>query len=185
VARAAAPVGAFVAPTMFYGASGEHQGFPGTTSIGTAALEAVLVELVRSAATWAGGILIVNGHGGNLEALGNAIPQLIAERHRVAWVACTVAGGDAHAGRIETSVMLELAPQLVDLPAAVVGNTSSMAVLLPSLRAGGTRSVSESGVLGDPTGASAAEGAELLAEMIATVTARLERWAPDDRGCLS
>ena len=39
--------GVLVGPAIAYGASGEHEGFPGTVSIGTAALESVLVEYGR------------------------------------------------------------------------------------------------------------------------------------------
>ena len=53
-----------VAPALAYGASGEHAGFAGTLSIGLAALEHVVVELVRSADHFAG-VVLVNGHGGN------------------------------------------------------------------------------------------------------------------------
>ncbi|BFO16915.1 hypothetical protein SHKM778_33030 [Streptomyces sp. KM77-8] len=42
-----------VAPTLAYGNSGEHAGFPGTVSIGHEALRFVLVETVRSFALWA------------------------------------------------------------------------------------------------------------------------------------
>ncbi|HET7720624.1 MAG TPA: creatininase family protein, partial [Acidimicrobiales bacterium] len=38
-----------VAPALPYGSSGEHAGFAGTLSIGAAATELVVVELVRSA----------------------------------------------------------------------------------------------------------------------------------------
>src|SRR6478752_10318203 len=38
-----------VAPALPYGSSGEHAGFPGALSLGQAALETTLVELVRSA----------------------------------------------------------------------------------------------------------------------------------------
>ncbi|MEX0766883.1 MAG: creatininase family protein, partial [Microthrixaceae bacterium] len=38
-----------IAPPIGIAASGEHQGFSGTLSIGTAVLEMVLTELVRSA----------------------------------------------------------------------------------------------------------------------------------------
>ena len=38
-----------VAPAVAYGASGEHEGFAGTLSIGQEALESVVVELGRSA----------------------------------------------------------------------------------------------------------------------------------------
>src|SRR5687768_15106948 len=43
-----------LAPTLAYGASGEHADFPGTVSIGHEALRAVLVEIVRSVSPWAG-----------------------------------------------------------------------------------------------------------------------------------
>src|SRR3954449_5713373 len=57
-----------VAPPITIGASGEHQGFAGTLSIGTDAMTNVLIELVRSA-DWAAGVVFVNGHGGNAAAM--------------------------------------------------------------------------------------------------------------------
>ncbi|MET4782203.1 mycofactocin biosynthesis peptidyl-dipeptidase MftE [Glaciihabitans sp. UYNi722] len=176
---------AIVAPTIYYGASGEHQSFPGTVSVGHEALQLMLVELARSLSTWAGSILIVNGHGGNVASLSVVIPQLIAEQHRVAWVPCTVRHGDAHAGRIETSLMLHLAPQSVDMASASPGNVSPMSELLPAMRKGGTRAVSASGVLGDPIGATASDGVALLDKMIATALRRFTAYAVDDRGCLA
>src|SRR5215204_2587064 len=71
--------GALLAPALAYGASGEHEGFPGTISIGTEALTGLLVEYGRSAGRWAGRVLLVNGHGGNLEALGSAGSLLRSE----------------------------------------------------------------------------------------------------------
>ena len=67
-------------------------------------------------------------------------------------------GGDAHAGRTETSLMLALAPSEVLLDRAAAGDTRPIAELLPELRAHGVREVSPNGVLGDPAGASAEEG---------------------------
>jgi mycofactocin system creatininase family protein len=174
-----------VAPTVLYGASGEHQSFPGTVSIGHEALQATLVELVRSFSTWAGDILFVNGHGGNVASLAAAVPRMIGEGHRVAWVSCSVRDGDAHAGRVETSIMLHLAPELVDLAMARPGNVTPVGDLMAQLRLGGTQSVSPSGVLGDPTGANAAEGAALLDEMVETTLRRLNASAPDGRGLLT
>ncbi|HHX84702.1 MAG TPA: creatininase family protein, partial [Actinomycetales bacterium] len=63
---------AVLLPAWEYGASGEHQSFPGTVSIGTDALAGALLELARSAGEWAGRLLVVNGHGGNVEALRRA-----------------------------------------------------------------------------------------------------------------
>ena len=174
-----------VAPTLPYGASGEHQAFPGTVSIGSEALQVVLIELVRSVATWADGVIFVNGHGGNCQALSTAVRRLIAEKHRVAWLPCAVPDGDAHAGRTETSLMLHLDPQLVDMSRARVGNVTPVRELLPALAAGGMRAVSPSGVLGDPTGANAAEGSVLLGSMIDSVLRRIAGGSVDHRGCLS
>jgi creatinine amidohydrolase len=175
---------ALVLPAMPVGASGEHQDFPGTSSLGTTALRFVIIELVRSIATWAGSITLVNGHGGNRDALSAAVPQLRSEGHTVAWVPCGVASGDAHAGRTETSLMLHLRPELVDLDRAVVGAVGDLAELLPRLTAEGTRAVSPSGILGDPTGASADEGALLLAEMVRGAIRRIEASWVDSRGLL-
>src|SRR5687768_18601906 len=85
--------GALIAPALPYGASGEHEGFPGTISIGTECLTGLLVEYGRSAGRWAGRVLVVNGHGGNLDALRAAVPLLRSEGRDVAWFPCGVRGG--------------------------------------------------------------------------------------------
>ena len=68
-----------VAPALPYGASGEHQGYAGTLSIGQAALELVVVELVRSIGPEVAHVVLVNGHGGNVEALTRALDLLRGE----------------------------------------------------------------------------------------------------------
>ncbi len=187
VARAAAPdLGAMVAPPMSYGASGEHQGFPGTISIGTAALTIVLVEYGRSACEWAARLVFVNGHGGNVDALRSAVALLRAEDREVAWSSPAVLrGADAHAGHTETSVLLHLWPHLVLTAECRPGNTEPLADLMPRLRAGGVRAVSESGVLGDPTTATAADGERLFAEMTRDCVDRVRRWRPRHDGMLT
>ena len=45
--------GLLCAPDLNYGASGEHEGFAGTISIGHEALRGLLVEYGRSACRWA------------------------------------------------------------------------------------------------------------------------------------
>ena len=186
VAEAVVPqvAGALLAPALAYGASGEHEDFPGTISIGTEALSALLVEYGRSAGRWAGRLLVVNGHGGNLEALRTAVPLLRAEGRDVAWFPCGVPRGDAHAGRTETSLMLLVDPKMVREALATTGETTPIGELLPRLRAEGVRAVSPDGVLGDPTGASAAEGAELLAGLTARLEAAATRWDVDAAGRL-
>ena len=183
-AAAASLDGALLAPPLAYGASGEHEGFPGTVSIGTEALTGLLVEYGRSACRWAGRVLVVNGHGGNLDALRSAVPLLRAEGRDVAWFPCGVPGGDAHAGRTETSLMLHVEPDRVLGEQAVPGVTTPIGVLLPRLRAEGVRGVSPTGVLGDPTGASAEEGAALLAGLVERLVAAARAWDADGTGRL-
>ncbi|MCW2676640.1 MAG: putative Creatininase [Modestobacter sp.] len=186
VAAAAVPAldGALLAPALPYGASGEHEGFPGTVSIGTEVLTALLVEYGRSAGRWAGRLLVVNGHGGNLDALRRAVPLLRTEGRDVAWFPCGVPGGDAHAGRTETSLMLHVEPGGVRQALAEAGETAPIGELLPRLRAEGVRGVSPNGVLGDPAGASAEEGAVLLAAMVDRLVSAVTAWDVDAAGRL-
>ena len=67
--------------------------------------------------------------------------------------------------------MLHLRPASVRLDLAVAGDTRRLGEILPDLLAGGVASVSANGVLGDPAGASAAEGAAVLAAMVEHVLA--------------
>ncbi len=172
----AARLDAVVAPALAYGASGEHEGFPGTVSLGTDALTTVLVEYGRSACRWAGRLLVVNGHGGNLDALRSAVPLLRAEGRDAAWFPCGVPGGDAHAGRTETSLLSHVEPAAVRADRSVPGVTTPIGELLPRLRAEGVRAVSPTGVLGDPAGASAEEGARLLADLAARLSDAVAAW---------
>ncbi|MFA1541855.1 mycofactocin biosynthesis peptidyl-dipeptidase MftE [Actinomadura monticuli] len=180
--RPARPV--LVAPPIPYGASGEHAGFPGTVSLGHEALRAVLVETVRSLSLWAGRIVFVNGHGGNVPTLDGAVEAMRGEGHDVAWTGCEAPGGDAHAGFTETSVMLHLAPHLVRPFDAVAGDARPLAELMPDLIARGVRAVSPSGVLGDPAGASAERGREILASMAVSAARRIGGGRADARGRL-
>ena len=163
-----------VAPPVPYGASGEHAGFAGTLSIGTAALQLLLVELGRSAtATWRR-VLLLSAHGGNADAVRSAVAVLRGEGRDVrAWSPAWP--GDAHAGRTETSVQLALDPSRVLPGRAQPGATEPLADLLPRLRAGGVRAVSPNGVLGDPSGAGADEGDRLLAGAVDQLDAWLGR----------
>jgi mycofactocin system creatininase family protein len=158
----------WVAAPISIGASGEHQGFPGVLSIGTTVLTAVIVELTRSLSLWAGEVVFINGHGGNITALTDAITQLQEEGHTVRWLPCATEG-DAHAGYTETSLMLHLAPDSVDLERAAAGNTAPITELLPALRRDGVRAISPTGVLGDPTGASADAGARIFNQIVSAV----------------
>lgn len=161
-----------VAPAVAFGASGEHADFAGTLSIGTDALITVLVELGRSADAFAR-VMFVNGHGGNVGALQRAVITLQSESRNVHAWSWSLPDADAHAGGTETSLLLAIDPELVELDAAEPGRTEPITDLLPALRTNGVRSVSPNGVLGDPTGASASEGRTLLIRLVDDLVADL------------
>lgn len=163
-----------VAPVVAFGSSGEHAGFAGTLSIGRETTEAVLVELGRSATADFAHVVLVCAHGGNAVPLRSALDRLSGEGRPVSgwWPRW---GGDLHAGRTETSLMLAVDPGRVRMAVASPGDTRSLGELLPLLESGGVRPVSPSGVLGDPTGASAEEGRALLGEAAADLAGLVAR----------
>jgi mycofactocin system creatininase family protein len=178
---AAARADVLIAPAVSLGSSGEHAGFAGTLSIGQRAVELLLLELGRSAADTFAHLLLVSAHGGNAEPVARAVRQLRAESRDVhpffpSWP------GEPHAGEPETSLMLALHPDLVRMDLAVTGDTRPIAETLPLMRAGGVRSVSASGVLGDPLGATAAAGWTLLASLTADLVADVDVWSPAGAG---
>src|SRR5690606_18608705 len=106
-----------LAPPLTITASGEHQGFPGTLSIGTEVMAGVVIELARSA-EWASGVVFVNGHGGNVTAMERAADVFAHEHREVLIWWPHLPDGDPHAGHTETSLMLALAPEQVRTDAA-------------------------------------------------------------------
>ncbi len=176
---AARCAGVAVAPAVPYGASGEHADFPGTLLLGHEVLADLIVELVRSARRSFAGVVLVNAHGGNEDALGAAQRRCAVEGDDVLVWRAVVPDGDAHAGRTETSLLLAIDPAAVRLSLAEPGCTEPLATLLPRLRAEGVRPVSSNGVLGDPTGASVEEGRELLEALVRDLTDVVSsHWSP-------
>jgi creatinine amidohydrolase len=128
VSSAQRPV--IVAPVLSFGSSHHHLPRPGTLSMTSPTLAAVLVDLLRSAAvTGYRRMFVLNGHGGNEDIARQAIRDVAlaedvttgcagywslawdaviaaAERHGVAPV-------PGHAGSFETSIVLSLWPELV------------------------------------------------------------------------
>lgn len=164
-----------LACAIAYGSSGEHQGFPGTLSIGQEATELLLVELGRSATVTFPRVLFVSGHGGNAAPIRRAVERLRAEGRDVrAWAPSLP--GDAHAGHTETSIMLHLAPSRVRSARAAPGCIEPLDQLLPRLRDGDLAHVSPTGVLGDPTEADAETGRRLLENALADLLDLVDRW---------
>lgn len=151
-----------IAPTISITASDEHQGFPGTLSTGTQALKDSVVAICRSAA-WARGVCIVNGHGGNADALAAITSALEYEQitHNV-WSLPSYVGGDMHAGHTETSLMLHISPESVrNVP--LESGTHITHGIVDEMREQGVQGVSTNGIIGDASTATASHGEAVLA----------------------
>jgi len=166
-----------IGPSLCFTASGEHSGFPGTLSVGNRVLRDVLVEVGRSADAFCG-TLFVSAHGGNIGALRSAVGTLVGESRRVrGWSAPNPPGADAHAGRVETSVMMAIRPDLVrELPPAQDGCELALGEVIGALRRSGVRSVSANGVLGNPAASSAELGESILGFWTENLTRSVDGW---------
>ena len=162
-----------VAPTVAISASDEHAGFPGTLSTGSAALADSVVAICRSA-SWAQGICIVNGHGGNTDALARIGSALTYEkiRHSV-WSLPSYEGADMHAGHTETSVMLHIEPAKVQIDGIEPGTIGDASSLVAQMRTSGIVGVSNNGVLGDPTTATSEHGVAVMKLYSSSLAAHL------------
>lgn len=151
-----------VAPTIAITASDEHAGFHGSLSTGTSALVDSVIAICRSA-SWTAGVCIINGHGGNTDALSRIESALHFENitHKV-WSLPAYEGGDMHAGHTETSVLLHIAPEMVDMSRAEKGATGTASELIATMREGGVAAVSPNGIIGDATTATAEHGISVM-----------------------
>ncbi len=180
-------------PTLDYTKSNEHAWSPGTIWLSATTLLAVLDDLGRCLATTAARKLVfLNGHGGN-SALLNVANRELRLRHGLQTFLAHPGlpvdqGGSApaselgmgvHGGEEETSIMLHLAPSLVDMSLAVRSVPEALAANR-YVRFGGRVSFGwlsndffPNGVIGDPTGATAARGQELFDGAVGSLAAAL------------
>jgi len=169
-----------IAPPITYGKSNEHTGFPGTLSISATALHRLAASLAGQLhALGFRHIRLFNTHGGNTAVLRSLVaaggfprgcslgflqgafrPELPAQE--AAW--------GMHADEWESSLMLACAPELVDMskacceyPARIDDPGLLRPEKAPATFAWLSRDVSQSGVLGDATRATAQKGREWLA----------------------
>ena len=205
VRRAAAGDGAgsdvWLLPSIGYTKSNEHARLPGTMWISTSTLYDTVMDIGTSVAeTPAKTLVFVNGHGGNSSLLDVLLRDL---RHhhdlRTFLVSSPPTPGESergigvHAGWSETSMMLHLDPELVDMDAAAdLGPQVAHSVAdCTHIGFGGpvkfgwlSTDLSPSGVVGDPTGASAAAGERLVEEYISSIVEALPDIATFNPGAL-
>ena len=184
-----AEIPAYALPSLCYGKSNEHWRFPGTITLSAQTLTAVLMDTAES--IYRAGfrkLLLVNAHGGQPQVieivardLRQHYPDLMVFPLFV-WgaphCAAELVGSHEyefgiHAGDVETSVMLALLPELVNMAEAVrefpadlpAGSLLSLEGQLPI--AWTTDDLSRSGIVGDATVATAGKGEAILASLAA------------------
>jgi creatinine amidohydrolase len=180
VARYGDQLDLWLLPPLAYTKSNEHAWSAGSIWLSATTLLAVLDDLGRSLARLeARRLVFLNGHGGNSSLLNVACRDL-----RLAYGFMTFLlhpsvppdqggasdpgelGMGIHGGRGETSIMLHLRPDLVDMAQATRNVPNALAENL-YVRFGGkvtfgwlSNDFGPDGHIGDPTGASAQLGAE-------------------------
>lgn len=177
-----------VAPTVWMGLAEHHMTFGGTFTLDFHAYHAVLRCLCRSVDRHGfPRIFILNGHGGNVSALGVIAGELAHElTAKVATATYWHLKGTVtrfgeileqqsnvlHAGEAESSMLLALAPDLVDRDAMRTTEGPMGDIVRPSGAYGYRHicDISPSGVLGKPQTATARKG-ELLLDAAAEAVA--------------
>jgi creatinine amidohydrolase/Fe(II)-dependent formamide hydrolase-like protein len=192
VAEACSDPKPFVLPLISYGVSYHHNDFKGTISISNDTLSQLVYEIGMSAAhNGIKKLVIINGHGGNSPALNNAAQKInrdakifvcvdTGETSDVDILDFIETPNDVHGGEIETSTSLAVRPHLVTMEKAVklIPHFSSRYLDFTAKRSvpwyAYTRKVSQNGVMGDPTKASAEKGEKIWRIMIAHLVALVE-----------
>ena len=185
VAAACSDPKPFVLPLVAYGVSYHHEEFQGTISISNDTLARLVYEIgISVSRNGIKKLIIINGHGGNSPALNHAAQMINRDSHIFV---CVDTGetsdvdiynlvdtpNDVHAGEIETSATLAVRPHLVKMDQAPksVPEFSSRYLDFTSKRGvlwyAHTRKISNTGVMGDPTKASAEKGQKIWEIMIA------------------
>jgi creatinine amidohydrolase/Fe(II)-dependent formamide hydrolase-like protein/7-cyano-7-deazaguanine synthase in queuosine biosynthesis len=181
-----------VLPSISYGVSYHHDDFKGTVSISNDALARLVYDIgISVSRNGIRKLVIINGHGGNSPVLNYAAQMINRDAHIFVCVdtgetsdvdvySLVETPNDVHAGEIETSAALAVRPHLVkmDLARREVPEFSSRYLDFTSKRGvlwyAYTRKISQSGVMGDPTRASAEKGKKIWEMMITHLVALIE-----------
>jgi creatinine amidohydrolase len=163
-------------PPVTISCSHEHAAWPGTVSISSVTLHAVVRDIAASLRrSGVDTLVVVNGHGGNY-VLGNVVQESSARGERMAlfpaaedWETARERAGvatslltDMHAGEIETSILLHAHPECVrpgyEASDFVADDRRHLLTL-------GMSGYTDSGVIGRPSLGSAEKGKALLASL--------------------
>jgi creatinine amidohydrolase len=182
VGRWGAELDLWLMEPLAYSKSNEHAHFPGSVWLSVETLLGVLDGVGRAvAATGAQRLVLFNGHGGNSALLGVACRELRLAHGLMTFLmhpsvppdqggvsTAEEAGMGVHGGLEETSLVLHLRPDLVDV-ASATRNVPEWLAANRHVRFGGSvpfgwlaDDFGPDGHIGDPTGANAATGAQLF-----------------------
>lgn len=186
---------ALVAPTLRVGCSQHHLAFPGTISIEPSTLRELIVSY--STTLLSHGFrraIIIPSHGGNFQVVGEAVAeltqkfpgkqvvtfadlkQLIDASHKLSSEFGIAPGASgAHAGEFETSILLFMCPELVDMDHAEEGFTNDIGPLIPDLLKYGLAKVTANGILGDGRLGDATRGEKYLLAWLDLIISEVER----------
>jgi creatinine amidohydrolase len=186
---------ALVAPCLWTGLAEHHMDFGGTFTLDVPTFTAMLRGAAKSAARHGfRRIAILNGHGGNIEAVALAAIELTRElgvpvAGATYWLAAANEFAPLldrqqnvmHACEAETSMMLALAPDCVRMDRIEAAVPSIPYASQPAgiRRSRAFKDMTDTGVLGDPRTASAEKGEALLnaaAEKLASELSKAEFW---------
>ena len=190
-----------VLPTLPIGRSPHHMDFPGSLSLHATTYIQVVEEICESLHRHGfQRVLIINGHGGNVDCLRIAARNIRDHSECLVgvfsyWQAASESinrlrrspiGGICHAGELETACMLHLNESAVRNALIQKGMQTCVSprLVLDLVSAGScinhnVRDYSESGVLGDPTAADAEHGKEFMAAIVsdaADLIVDFSRW---------
>ncbi|SCL20309.1 creatinine amidohydrolase [Micromonospora pallida] len=175
---AAARYDLMLLPPVTISCSQEHTGWPGSVSIRSSTLTRIVADVGESLRrAGVDRLVVVNGHGGNY-VLSNIVQEANVGERRMAlyprrqdWETARQQAGlvssshdDMHAGEIETSLLLHLCPELVR---DGYQNADHLAER-PDLLVLGMRGYTDSGVIGQPSLATADKGKAVLESLTAT-----------------
>lgn len=179
----------YALPPVCYGKSNEHIGFPGTLSVSAQTFMAVLRDVGASvAASGFRKLALYNTHGGNTSLVDVMARDLRAEFGLRTFSLFGSSGAPFegvskqektygfHAGEIETAYLMHATPELVqgeEFTSNYIARVDAPELLKPEGSAANfawlTKDIAPSGVLGDPTAATAENGARWAEEAAARV----------------
>jgi len=175
VARSAAErVGAFVLPVISYGVSFEHKPMF-NVSLRNSTLSTMICDACISLAeNRIKEIVILNGHHGNMRALQQVAKKLRRKmprgvRAHIVHYWRMMKGELDHAGEVETSLVLAIAPELVRMDRAAPNSKKLPKSAYDTSAPGSFPKITGNGVWGDPRKATAVKGEKLIEEITANL----------------